>query len=80
MPSLSTLDPERSPAVDSLTRYEEALPLFIVEQNARTALRHADRAYVLEQGRIRFEGTGESILHHPEVQQAYLGQAPKAGR
>jgi ABC-type branched-subunit amino acid transport system ATPase component len=50
--------------------------LFIVEQNARTALRHADRAYVLEQGRIRFEGTGEVILHHPEVQQAYLGQAP----
>lgn len=52
------------------------IALFIVEQNARTALRHADRAYVLEQGRIRFEGTGEAILHHPEVQQAYLGQAP----
>lgn len=59
---------------------ERGIALFIVEQNARTALRHADRAYVLEQGRIRFEGTGESILHHPEVQQAYLGQAPKAGR
>ncbi len=52
---------------------ERGIALFIVEQNARTALRHADRAYVLEQGRIRFEGTGEAILHHPEVQQAYLG-------
>ncbi|MGH2403392.1 MAG: ABC transporter ATP-binding protein [bacterium] len=52
------------------------IALFIVEQNARTALRHADRAYVLEQGRIRFEGTGEAILHHPEVQRAYLGQVP----
>ncbi len=52
---------------------ERGITLFIVEQNARTALRHADRAYVLEQGRIRFEGTGEAILHHPEVQRAYLG-------
>ncbi len=49
------------------------IALLIVEQNARTALRHADRAYVLEQGRIRFEGSGEEILHHPEVQRAYLG-------
>ncbi|MDR7484528.1 MAG: ABC transporter ATP-binding protein [Armatimonadota bacterium] len=49
------------------------IALLIVEQNARTALRHADRAYVLEQGRVRFEGSGEEILHHPEVQQAYLG-------
>ncbi len=47
--------------------------LLIVEQNARTALRHAGRAYVLEQGRLRFEGTGEHILHHPDVQRAYLG-------
>lgn len=46
---------------------------FVVEQNARTALRNADRAYVLEQGRVRFEGRGEEILQHPEVQRAYLG-------
>ncbi|MDQ7843464.1 MAG: ABC transporter ATP-binding protein [Armatimonadota bacterium] len=51
------------------------IALLIVEQNARTALRHADRAYVLEQGRVRFEGSGEEILHDPEVQRAYLGSA-----
>ncbi len=55
------------------------IALLIVEQNARTALRHADRAYVLEQGRIRFEGTGEAILHEPEVQRAYLGQMGRDG-
>ncbi|MER3456629.1 MAG: branched-chain amino acid ABC transporter ATP-binding protein [candidate division GAL15 bacterium] len=49
------------------------IAFFVVEQNARTALRHADRAYVLEQGRVRFEGRGQEILHHPEVQRAYLG-------
>jgi len=49
------------------------IALLIVEQNARTVLRNADRAYVLEQGRVRFEGSGEEILRHPEVQRAYLG-------
>lgn len=51
----------------------QGIAFFVVEQNARTALRNADRAYVLEQGRVRFEGRGEEILHHPEVQRAYLG-------
>lgn len=49
------------------------IALLIVEQNARTALRHADRAYVLEQGRIRFEGRGQEMLDHPDVKKAYLG-------
>jgi len=47
--------------------------VFLVEQNARTALRHAHRAYVLEQGRIRFEGRGQEMLDHAEVKKAYLG-------
>jgi branched-chain amino acid transport system ATP-binding protein len=51
----------------------QGIAFLIVEQNARTALRNGDRAYVLEQGRVRFEGRGEEILHHPEVQRAYLG-------
>lgn len=49
------------------------IALLIVEQNARTALRHADRAYVLEQGRIRFEGRGQEMLDDPQVKKAYLG-------
>jgi branched-chain amino acid transport system ATP-binding protein len=51
----------------------QGIAFFVVEQNARTALRNADRAYVLEQGQVRFEGRGEEILQHPEVQRAYLG-------
>ncbi len=47
--------------------------VLLVEQNAKTALQHANRAYVLEDGRVRFEGTGREILHHPEVRRAYLG-------
>jgi branched-chain amino acid transport system ATP-binding protein len=47
-----------------------------VEQNARQALELADRAYILEQGRIVGQGTGKQLLHNHEVQQAYLGYAP----
>ncbi len=51
----------------------QGVAVLLVEQNARTALRNSDRAYVLDQGRVRFEGSGEEILAHPEVRQAYLG-------
>lgn len=53
--------------------HRQGVAVLLVEQNARTALRHSHRAYVMEQGRIRFEGSGEEILAHPEVRRAYLG-------
>ena len=47
--------------------------LMVVEQNAARALAVADRGYVLELGRNRFEGTGQSLLDDPEVKRLYLG-------
>ena len=47
--------------------------LMVVEQNAARALAVADRGYVLELGRNRFEGTGQSLLRDPEVKRLYLG-------
>jgi branched-chain amino acid transport system ATP-binding protein len=47
--------------------------LMIVEQNATRALGIADRAYVLELGRNRFEGPGQRLLADPEVKRLYLG-------
>jgi len=55
------------------TLNESGLTVLIVEQNARMALKMAHRAYVLESGRVILEGTGEELLHNPEVQRAYLG-------
>ncbi|MDJ0844296.1 ABC transporter ATP-binding protein [Crocosphaera sp.] len=49
--------------------------IVLVEQNAKKALMMADRAYVLESGRDRFEGTGEQLLNDPKVAQLYLGAA-----
>jgi branched-chain amino acid transport system ATP-binding protein len=47
--------------------------LMLVEQNAARALAIADRGYVLELGRNRFEGAGPALLADPEVKRLYLG-------
>lgn len=47
--------------------------ILLVEQNAVMSLSIADQAYVLELGSVVLSGTGESLLHNPEVEAAYLG-------
>ena len=47
--------------------------IFLVDQNARAALAIADRAYVLETGRVTLSGSGAELLASPAVQSAYLG-------
>ncbi len=49
------------------------ITIFLVDQNARAALSIADRAYVLETGRVALEGAGRDLLADDAVQQAYLG-------
>lgn len=49
--------------------------ILLVEQNARQSLAIADRAYLLENGRIAGEGRAETMLNDPAVQKAYLGGA-----
>jgi len=47
--------------------------IFLVDQNARAALRVADRGYVMETGRLVLAGRGAELLANPEVRAAYLG-------
>ena len=47
--------------------------ILLVEQNAEMALSIADRAYVMETGRITLSGTGKELAASEEVQKAYLG-------
>jgi branched-chain amino acid transport system ATP-binding protein len=49
--------------------------LLLVEQNARMALRHAHRAYVLEAGSITLSGPASELAANQEVKRAYLGEA-----
>lgn len=51
----------------------EGVTVFLVEQNANKALQIADRAYVLENGSMVLEDTGENLLSNDEVRKAYLG-------
>jgi len=53
---------------------DEGLTILIVEQNARAALKIADRGYVLETGKIILQGTGSELLEDHDVKRAYLGR------
>ncbi|NMM37783.1 MAG: ABC transporter ATP-binding protein [Glaciimonas sp.] len=52
---------------------ETGLTILLVEQMANQALAVADRAYVLETGRITLEGTGQELLKNPQIRASYLG-------
>jgi len=58
----------------SQLRDEQKTTIFLVEQNARTALKYADRGYVIETGKIMLEGRSDDLLNNREVQRAYLGR------
>ena len=48
--------------------------ILLVEQNAHAALKHSDRAYVLETGRIVMEGPSAELAADPRIKEAYLGE------
>jgi branched-chain amino acid transport system ATP-binding protein len=48
--------------------------ILLVEQNANAALRHSNRAYVLETGQIVMEGSSQDLAADPRIKEAYLGE------
>ncbi len=56
---------------------EKKTTILLVEQNARAALKIANRGYVLETGRLILEGTADELLENKDVQRAYLGRDKK---
>jgi len=52
----------------------EGTTILLVEQNAQAALSLADHGYVIETGRIAFDGAGADLLHDERVRKAYLGE------
>jgi branched-chain amino acid transport system ATP-binding protein len=55
----------------------EGIAILMVEQNARRCLQVTDRAYVLDQGRNAYTGTGRELLADPNVIKLYLGTLAK---
>jgi len=48
--------------------------ILLVEQNAHAALKHSDRAYVMETGEITMEGPSKELANDPRIKEAYLGE------
>jgi branched-chain amino acid transport system ATP-binding protein len=62
--------------IENLSK-EKKTTVLLVEQNARAALKMANRGYVLDNGRMILEGTAAELLSNKEVQRAYLGKDKK---
>lgn len=58
--------------------HDDGVSILLVEQNARMALELADRAYVMERGRVAVEGGAAEMLEDERVKTAYLGLGAKA--
>ena len=58
-------------------RDQRGVTILLVEQNAKAALRLADRGYVLETGKVILEGAADELLENAEVKRAYLGKEKK---
>uniref|UniRef100_UPI00359CAC28 ABC transporter ATP-binding protein n=1 Tax=Bifidobacterium adolescentis TaxID=1680 RepID=UPI00359CAC28 len=69
------LSPKLVKEIFSIIRklHEQGITILLVEQNAKMALSIADRAYVLETGRIMMEGDAKELLNNEQVRKAYLG-------
>jgi len=62
--------------IETLSR-EKRTTVLLVEQNAKAALKMANRGYVMETGRLILEGTAAELLENKDVQRAYLGKDKK---
>ena len=58
-------------------RQEKGTTILLVEQNAKAALKLADRGYVLETGKVILEGPSDELMENAEVKRAYLGKDKK---
>ena len=54
--------------------HRQGTPVLLVEQNANAALKHSNRAYVLETGCVALEGSSAEVAANPRVKEAYLGE------
>ncbi|HVE65293.1 MAG TPA: ABC transporter ATP-binding protein [Thermoanaerobaculia bacterium] len=59
-------------AIEAIHR--QGTPVLLVEQNANAALKHSNRAYVLETGCVALEGPSAEVAANPKVKEAYLGE------
>jgi branched-chain amino acid transport system ATP-binding protein len=52
---------------------KQGYPIFLVEQNTKFALRHADVVHIMSKGKIVYSGSPDDLKHNEEVKKEYLG-------
>jgi branched-chain amino acid transport system ATP-binding protein len=62
--------------IENLSRKQKTT-ILLVEQNAKVALKTADRGYVLETGKVILDGDAADLMENKDVQRAYLGRDKK---
>ena len=73
-PSLGLAPIVAEKVLDTVTKVnEDGVTVLLVEQNIRDSLGIADRAYVLEEGKIIIEGEGRELLNNSHIKEVYLG-------
>ncbi len=74
-PSLGIAPLVRDTIFDTIRKIytERGISIVLVEQNAQSALKMSSRGYVLENGRVKLEGSGEELFRNDYVKEAYLG-------
>jgi branched-chain amino acid transport system ATP-binding protein len=73
-PSLGLAPIVAEKVLDTVTKVnEDGVTVLLVEQNIRDSLNIADRAYVLEEGKIIIEGEGRELLNNSHIREVYLG-------
>ncbi len=74
-PSLGIAPLVRDTIFDTIQKIyrEKGISILLVEQNAKSALKMSSRGYVLENGEVKLEGSGEELFRNDYVKEAYLG-------
>ena len=57
---------------DIILELRQAMPVLMAEQNARFAFKVSDRGYIIDKGRMRYEGGTDDLTHNKEIQSRYL--------
>ena len=53
---------------------QRGIGILITDHNVRETLRIVDRAYIIRQGKVLTEGTGDFLINDPQAREFYLGQ------
>jgi branched-chain amino acid transport system ATP-binding protein len=72
-PSLGLMPKLVDEVLETVSKLKNSITILLVEQNVREALEMADRAYVLQTGKVISEGTGKELLESDIVREAFLG-------